>query len=142
MSVSQAHKFATAPTTGTFNGVAPGSRVNGATLKLGQLQFPKLESLSAKVAVLAETDTFAVSAVWQGSTDGASFVDLANTPWNTAAVPLATGTAGADSLTTIVIGAPESAYGYQYARMSLQASGTTGATQDTWSVNYQYVELA
>ncbi len=70
--MQQAHKFATAPTTGNFNGVTPGSRVNGATLKLGQLQFPKVESLSAKVAVLAETDTFAISAVWQGSTDGST----------------------------------------------------------------------
>lgn len=130
-------RYNVSSSTGTFNTVASGSAVNGNAIHLGQ-SFQKVKALSALLTVLAETNTFTIAARWQVSNDNSTFVNVANGPQNAAGVVLATGTAGADTAVTIAVPAPEAIYGWKYARMTLVAGGTTGASADTYAIGYSY----
>lgn len=121
---------------GNANTLAAGSVVPGASLDLGDNTRQKLKSLSALVTVLAETNTLTWAAKWQVSNDGSTWVDLTNGSQNAAAVALATGTAGADVAVSRVIPAPDSVYGWRFARIALVTGGTTGATADTYAMGY------
>lgn len=123
---------------GNANTLASGSAVNGTALLLGDNTRRKVVNLSARLSVLAETDTFTWTAKWQVSNDNSAWVDLANGSQNAAAVTLATGTAGADAAVTRVIPAPDAIYGWKYARIVLVTGGTTGATADTYAMGYCY----
>lgn len=133
-------RFAAHLITGTATGVAPGSQVNGRTLFMGVLD-QKVAHLSALATVDAETNTITLSGKWQGSNDGSTWLDLAYAPQNPAVVALATGTAGSDAAVTRVVPAPESAYGYKFARFSIGVGVVTGTTNDTYSIAYSYRQL-
>lgn len=121
---------------GTFDGIAIASQVNGAALVVGDGQRLKLKGISALVTVDCETSTFTATAKWQVSNDNSTYVDVSNGTQNAAGVVLATGTGGADAAVTKCISAPEAVYGWKYCRLSLVAGGTTGTTSDTYSIGY------
>ena len=87
-------------------------------------------SLSALVTVLAETNLITLHPEWQVSSD--------NRVWTTCMVAdaMATGTAGADSAVSAVIPAPASAYGWEFARMSIRVEGADGTSSDTYAISY------
>jgi hypothetical protein len=128
-------------TTGTATGVGVAGQVNGSTLFMGNNSARDKDHVSAAVTVDAETDTLTLAAKWQASNNASTWFDIANAPQNPAAVVLATGTSGADAAVTKVIPAPDSVYGYKFARMSLAVAGTTGTDNDTFSVAYSYRQL-
>lgn len=123
--------------TGNATGVAPGSAVNGRSLFMGQTD-QKVDHLSALVTVDAETNTITLGAKWQGSNDASTWVDLAHAPQYPARVALATGTAGADAAVARAIPAPDSVYGYKFARCAVVVGVVTGQTADTYSIGYCY----
>lgn len=53
-------------------------------------------------------------------------------------VALAIGTAGADTAVARAIPAPDSVYGYKFARCSVVVGGVTGTANDTYSIAYSY----
>lgn len=122
---------------GNATGVGAGGQVNGKQLFMGGID-QKVAHVSALITALAETNTLTLSAKWQGSNDGSTWLDLAHSPQNPAAVALATGTSGTDTAVTTVVPAPASAYGYKFARCSLVVGVTTGTTNDTYSIGYSY----
>lgn len=96
-------------------------------------------TLSALVTVDAETNTITMGVVWQVSNDNSTWVVA--TPVNNAAmVVLATGTGGADTAVTRVIPANDACYGWRYCRAAIQNGVTTGTTNDTYSIGYNYVK--
>src|SRR5690606_32570380 len=97
-------------------------------------------TLSALVTVDAEEENITLTAKWQVSNDGATWVD-AVVPQNPANVVLATGTAGADAAVTRAIQAPDVVYGWRYARAAIVNGAEAGTTSDTYSIGYCY-ELA
>lgn len=125
---------------GTANGVASGSQVNGTSVPLGRIA-SRLRDMSALVTCLAETSTLTFAAKWQVSNDNSTWIDCAHAPQNPAAVVLATGTAGADTAITRMIPAPAGATGWAWARLALVVGGTTGASADTFSVGYCYRQV-
>ena len=126
--------------TGNATGIAPGSAVSGNTLFMGGRN-QKVEHLSALVTCDAETNTLTLSARWQGSDDKSTWYTLSHAPQNPAAVPLATGTSGADDEVTKVIPAPAAVYSYKFARCQLLVGAATGTTNDTYSIAYCYRQL-
>jgi hypothetical protein len=94
-------------------------------------------TLSALVTLAITTSSLAVSAKWQVSSNGSTWVDAANAPQNPAAVALATGT-GSIVTTTKSVPAPDSVYGFLYARCVLTTSGASGggAGVDEASISY------
>lgn len=122
---------------GNANGVTAGGQVDGTRLHVGT-QSQRVAHLSALCVVDAETNTLTMAAKWQGSNDGSTWVDVANGSQNAAGVVLATGTAGADASVTKAVPAPDSIYGFQFARCSIVIGVTTGASADTYSIGYCY----
>lgn len=122
-------------TSGTFNGVTSGSAVNGTAVFLGG-QNKRTTGLAANLTVLAETNTFTITAKWQVSADNSTWVDasLAN---NAANVTLATGTSGTDTAVSRYLPAPDLSAA-NYARVVLVAGGTTGGSSDTYSISYNF----
>lgn len=122
------------PVSGTFDGLTAdsvyGSAVNMRDLVKG--------TLSALCVVTAQTTSLTITASWQGSADGSTWVDIAHAPQNPAGVALATGTAGADPAVTRAVPAPEAAYGFRFARAKLTNGGAQGTTSDTFTVGYCY----
>ncbi len=123
-------------TTGNLDSVASGTTVGMATLNNKQV---RPGTLSATYVVDAETSTLTMAAKWQGSADGSTWVDFANSTSNAAAVVLATGTAGADATVTKAVPAPEAVAGFQFVRATIVVGGTTGTTSDTYTVSYNYI---
>lgn len=123
---------------GDFNGILAGSEKTGNAVDVGDGQRQKIRGLSALVIALADTNTMTVTAKWEVSNDGSTWLDLANEPQNPAGVAIATGTAGADTAVTKVIPAPEAVYGWRKARLALVVGVATGAAGDTWSIGYSY----
>lgn len=125
---------------GTFDAVAPGGAVAGAVIDMGNLS-PRIKHLSAKLTILAETNTITLTAKWQVSSDKVSWFDVANGTQNAAGVALGTGTAGAESAVSKVIAAPDAAYSWPWARVAVAVGGTTGTTADTYAISYSYRQL-
>lgn len=117
-----------------LNGVAAGSDGAGATVLMAKVE---PGSLSATVTVDAETNTLTLTPVWQVSNDNSTFYD-AQVSNNAAQVALATGTAGADAAVTKVISAPPAVYGWRYARCNARVGVTTGTSNDTATIAYNY----
>jgi hypothetical protein len=123
--------------TGTtvLTGVVKGTTTGGPTLGLNTLV--KGGTLSATIYADAETDTITLECLWQVSSDGTTWLDVAN-PGNTASTVLATGTAGADALVTKVIPAPMCVYGFAYARLSVINRVADGLIADTYRIAYNF----
>jgi hypothetical protein len=122
---------------GNVTGVGPGGQAQGNAVFIGQ-SFKKVDHLSAIVTVDAETDTLTLAGRWQVSNDASTWLTIAHAPQNPAAVVLATGTTGADAAVTKILPAPAAVYGYKFARSTLVVGGTTGTTNDTYSIAYAY----
>lgn len=133
----------TTATTGNFNGDVAGTVKAGASVSIfGPAGGVVNGTLSTLVIVDAETNTLTLSAYWQVSEDGSTWYDVAGTPSNPANVVLATGTSGSDASVTKVIGAPAAVYSYSFARAVVVNGVATGATADTYSIQYKYVRGA
>lgn len=132
-------KNSIATTSGLFTGVESGSQVNGDGVFVGG-SCRKVEALSALVTVDAETNTMTVTPKWEVSNDDSTYVTAANAN-NAANVVLATGTAGADASVSRVISAPDTVYGWRFARMSLLVGVATGTSSDSYSIAYNYRQL-
>lgn len=128
----------TGATSGDLNGVAAGGAASGASV-LTQNVTPG--TLSAVFVVDAETNTLTQTARWQGSDDGSTWINIANAPQNPAGVVLATGTAGADAAVTVAVPAPDGYSGFRFVRAQTVVGVTTGASADTYSISYRYVQL-
>jgi hypothetical protein len=125
---------------GTFNGVASGSAVSGSAVFMGSA-YQKVAHLSAVLTVLAETSTMTLTAAWQVSNDGSTWLDVTHASQNPAGVALATGTGGADVAVTKVVEAPSTVYGYKFARARVAVGVATGASSDTYTIAYSYRQL-
>jgi len=128
----------TGATTGNLNGVTAGNAASGASV-LTQNVTPG--TLCAVFTVLAETNTLTQTARWQGSDDGSTWINIANAPQNPAGVAMATGTAGADSAVTVAVPAPDGYSGFRFVRAQTVVGVATGASADTYSIAYRYVQL-
>jgi hypothetical protein len=102
---------------------------------------PKVKNLSCKAVLLAETNTITLTTKWQVSNDNSTWVDCANGSQNAAGVIVGTGTSGSDTAVTRVYPAPESVYGWQWARMVVVVGVTTGAVGDTYTLSYAYRQV-
>ena len=117
-----------------MTGITAGTITGGNTLPM---HLVKTSTLSATVTVDAETNTITISALWEVSNDDTTWVRC--TPLNNAAiVVLATGTAGADTAVARVIAAPDSAYGWRYARCSVLNLVADGLIADTYAIGYNF----
>ena len=134
-------KFNAHVTTGTADAVAPAGQVDGASLFMGS-DVKKVKDLSALVTVDAETDTLTLTPKWQGSNDKTTWFNFVHGTNNAAAIAIATGTGGADASVVKVIPAPAGIEGWRYARCSLIVGVVTGTTSDTFSIAYNYSQLA
>lgn len=124
--------------TGTVTGVASGGTVAGSAVFMGG-QDAKVKALSALVSVTALTNTLTFKARWQVSTDNSTWYVCAGSPDNPANIALTTGVTPQVATPGIaVIPAPSSVEGWSYARMQLVVGGTTGTTNDTYSIGYSY----
>lgn len=123
---------------GNANGLAAGSTIAGSSVEIGDNARQKVRNLSALVTVDAETTGLTLTAKWQVSNDGTTWVDVANGPQNAAGVALATGTASADASVSRMIPAPDSVYGWRKARIALVTGGASGTTSDTYALGYCY----
>lgn len=133
----------TPATTGNFNGDVAGTAKAGATVSIwGPAGGVVNGTLAALVIVDAETNTLTMAANWQVSEDGSTWYDVAGAANNPANVVLATGTAGADASVTKVLDAPASVYAWSFARLVVVNGVATGATVDTYSIQYKYVRGA
>jgi len=95
-------------------------------------------TLSATVAVDAETNTITMEAIWEVSSAGVTWYHVP--PVNNAAtVVLATGTAGADATVTKVIEAPMAVFGWPLARLSIVNRVAAGLVADTYAISYNYL---
>jgi hypothetical protein len=129
-----------AVTTTTLNGVTAGSIQAGPTLLMSRVS---KGTLSALVALDAETNTITLEASWFVSNDNTTYVKVP--PLNNATVVVwATGTAGADATVTKVLSAPDACYGYRYARIGVTVGVTNALAADTYAIGYNYLldELA
>lgn len=118
---------------GNLNGVTAGTTTGVASLSMKQV---RPGTLSATYAVTAATASITLSAKWQGSSDGSTWVDIANAPQNPAAVVLATGTSAALSK---CIPAPESVHGFQFVRATIINGAETGGATDLYAITYNYL---
>lgn len=125
-------------TSGNYNTLVAGTVTGGSAVFLGQ-SWRKVAGLSALVSVTAATSTLTFAAKWQVSVDGSTWLDIANGSQNAAAVVLATGTA---AIVTKVIPAPDSVYGYPYARVAVVNAVATGAAGDLYAMSYSYRQLS
>lgn len=122
---------------GNINGNVAGTVVGGTSVFMGQA-WRKVMGLSALVSVTAATSTLTFSAKWQVSNDNSTWLDIANGSQNAAAVVLATGTT---TIVTKVIPAPDSVYGYAFARVAISNGVATGGSSDLYAMSYNYRQL-
>lgn len=123
-------------TSGNATGLTTASVVAGTAVNMNDNSRQKIKYLAADVSLLADTSTFTWATKWQVSNDNSTWVDVANGPQNAAAVVIATGTAGADTVVRKAIEAPATVYAWRWARIAAVTGGTTGATIDTYSLAY------
>jgi hypothetical protein len=120
--------------TGTFNTVASGASVNGTTIQIDGVE---TGTLSALAVLDAETNTITLTPYWQVSADQTTWYNVVNQV-NSAFTVTATGTAGADATVSRVVDAPMSVYGWRFCRVAVLVGGTTGTTNDTYTLSYAY----
>lgn len=118
----------------TINGITAGNVVAGPRILM---QDVRVNTLAARCTVTAETNTLTLTAVWEVSQDGSTWL-RARGEANASEVALATGTAGADAAVTRVIDAPNAVYAFRYARCSMLVGVATGGASDLASVTYDY----
>lgn len=119
-------------------GKSPGDRVYGNSimadpLRGGQGEFTARGTIGAVVEATAATSNLTVTALWQVSSDGSTWIDCAHGPQNPAGVALTTGTA---AKVTKAIPAPPNAAGFKCLRLALVIGATTGTTGDTAKISY------
>lgn len=123
-----------------FTGAAP-QTVAGNTIVMGKPgASPRPGTLSATVYAKATTSTLTVTAKWQVSEDGSTWVDAYGS--NRAAnVAIATGT-GSAVTDTVSIAAPDGVYAHNYARcIAVTGVGVGGgAGTDEASVAYFFLK--
>lgn len=120
-------------TTGNATGVGAGSAVSGSTLFIGRT-YQKVRNLAAQVVATAVTTSLTYTARWQGSNDGSTWYTVTNGPQNASGVALTSGT-------QVGIEAAEGVYSYAFGRCQLVVGAATGATQDTYSIGYNYLQM-
>lgn len=133
----------TPATSGNFNTDVAGTVKPGASVSIwGPAGGVVNGTLAGLVIVDAETNTLTLTAYWQVSEDGSTWYDVSAAANNPANVALATGTAGADATATEVLPAPSAVYAWSFARLVVVNGVATGATTDTYSIQYKYVRGA
>lgn len=135
-----AKRFNSSAVSGNADTLVAGSAINGNTLFLGG-DSEKVKNLSAVLNLDIETSSLTMAAKWQVSNDASTWYDVAHGSQNAAAVVLGTGTGGADAAITKAVPAPDSIYGYRFARLALVTAGATGAAVDTYSIGYSYNQV-
>lgn len=128
---------AVASSNGNFNAQPAGTVIAGSSIFLGQ-SWRKVSGLSSLVTLTAATATLTMATKWQASNDGVTWYDIANGSQNAAAVAVTTGTSAA---VVKVIPAPDSVYGYAFARLAVVSGVATGAAGDLYVVSYNYRQL-
>lgn len=132
-------KYNVSIATGNFTGGTTGAQVNGNVLHIGESQRDIVDLAAHIIATITMTSA-TMKAQWQGSNDGSTFVNVAHSPENPAAIAIATGVA---SGTTLAVGAPPGVYGYKYGRCAVVFGSTTaGTTNDAVSIGYNYRQVA
>lgn len=119
---------------GNFNTKAAGDTVSGSTITIDMVEPP---TLSALVALDAETDTITLTPYWEVSADQTTWYRVYDQN-GTASTAQATGTAGADATVSRVLNAPGAVYGWRFCRVTVVVGVTTGATADTYAISYNY----
>jgi hypothetical protein len=126
-------------TTG-FTGAAP-QTVAGNTIVMGKPgASPRPGTLSAKVVAKATTSTLTITAKWQVSDDGSTWID-AYGPNRATNVAIVTGT-GSAVTDTVNIAAPDGVYSFNYARC-IAVSGVgvgAGAPDDQAAISYFFLK--
>jgi hypothetical protein len=108
--------------------------LNGNPLSMADVQFG---TLSALCTTRAATSTLTITTVWQVSTDGTTYYDVAGSANNAANVAIATGTVAAD---TKCVPAPDAVYAYPWARVRFATAVTTAnGTTDYGGAVYRYL---
>lgn len=115
---------------------ANGAVVPGPTLFMGNVE---KGTLSARVNLLAQTTSLTLSAVWEVSRDGVTWVRAPGVS-NASPVAIATGTGGVDTAVVRQIDAPNAAYSHRFARCSVLLGGAGGAAGDQGDVSYDYCD--
>lgn len=117
------------------SGAAP-QTVNGNKVIMNVVE---RQTLSARVTALVTTNLLTLTAKWQVSDDGTTFIDCAAAPNNPANVAFATGT-GAPVTTKINIPAPSGPYGMRYARLVVTSGAAAGggAGVDEVTIGYNW----
>ena len=120
-----------------ISGAAP-QTVNGARATMNVVE---RGTLSAKVVALVTTNLLTLTAKWQVSDNGSTYVDCAAAPNNPANVAFATGT-GAPVTTSINLPAPAGVYGVRYARLVLTSGAAAGggAGVDEATIGYNWTQ--
>lgn len=135
-----AKRFNSSAVTGNADTLAAGSAINGNSLFIGG-DSDKVKNLSAVLTLDIESASLTLTAKWQVSNDGSTWYDVAHGSQNAAGVVLGTGTGGADATITKAVPAPDSIYGYRFARLALVTAGATAAATDTYSIGYSYNQV-
>ncbi len=123
---------------GTFTTLVAGSVKAGSTVPIGGSPSVSPGTLVANVTTAITTSTIVLTASWQVSQDGTTFVPIFS---GTGAAYTNSSAAGTGSLvtSTFSLAAPFAASAYPYARCVLTNSVTTGGAGDTYVVSYNYV---
>lgn len=116
-------------------GAAPQAKYSAAI----QTQRVEIGTLACTAAATAKTNTLTMTAVWQVSDDGSTYVDLVEGN-NAASVTLATGT-GTSATTIKALTAPPGVYGYKFARLKVYTGVTTAdGTDDGVTFGVRYIK--
>lgn len=139
MAFNQRAKFAQKAMAATaVTAVAAGSTRTGASTNFIPMDRVALgSSVGCKITMLVNTTNLTLAPQWQGSNDGTNYVNL-YTMNSAANVATAAGT-GADVTTIRHVLLPYPPF--RFLRMSVLTGGATAhATNDTWAVEYNFVE--
>ncbi len=132
-------RFNVSTTTQNFTGQTTTARIYGTSVFIGESS-RVIEGLAAHIVATCTMTNATFKPVWQGSNDNTTFYDLANGPQAAASVAFLTGATAATK--TIGIEAPQSAYGYKYARPGIEFTSTTaGTTNDAAIIGLVYRQL-
>lgn len=130
-------KQAVSTATGNATGVASASAVSGNVVFMGGSSL-KVTDLSALISVTANTSGLTFAPRWQVSADNSTWYSCKADPDNANAT-FATGASGGGNVTgAVVIPAPSFVKGWKYARAQAVVGGTTGTTNDLYSIAYNY----
>jgi hypothetical protein len=115
---------------------AAGDIVAGPTLLMSGVD---KGTLSARCVFLAQTTSITLSALWEVSRDGTTWVQ-ARGATNATPVAIGTGTGGVDTAVTRQVDAPAAVYSHRYARCSVLTGGASGSAGDQASVSYDFIQ--